>query len=126
MAWQLPQCAKQNRAENRQKVECCPILLEQDPLAAQTPGTWQRLTFSFTSCVARVRKYFFDSEWTSCYCLGSAYLPSKYSAGGETGMGAVNNIVAGSVLVSHKYILPNLQHPYRLRSASFDNEETGS
>ena len=38
-------------------------------------------------------------------------------------MGEGNNTVAGSVLVSRKYILPNLQHPSR-QVSSFDNEET--
>ena len=110
MAWQLPQCAKQNRAERTdRRLNVAPILLEQDPLAAQTSqGTWQRLTFFSCSAVWP------ESGSTSltlnglpCYCLGSVYLPSKRISWGETGIGVVNNIVAGSVLVSHKYILPN-------------------
>lgn len=116
MAWQLPQCAKQNRVERTdRRLNVAPILLEKDSLAAQTSqGPWQRLTFFSCSAVWP------ESGSTSltlnglpCYYLGSVYLPSKRISWGETGMGAVNSTVAGSVLVSHKYILPNLQHPYR-------------
>ena len=37
MAWQLPQCAKQNRVERTdRRLNVAPILLEKDSLAAQT------------------------------------------------------------------------------------------
>ena len=107
MAWQLPQCAKQNRAERTdRRLNVTPILLEKDPFEAQTSqGPCLRLTFF--SCSARERSTSLTLNGLPCQCLGSVYLPSKRISWGETGMGAVNNIVAGSVLVSHKYILPN-------------------
>lgn len=67
MAWQLPQCAKQNRAENRQKVECCPHPIRAGPISSSDlPGHLAEAhILLLLSCVARVRKHFFDSEWTS-------------------------------------------------------------
>lgn len=58
--------AKQGR-ENRQKVECCPHPIREGLISSSDlPGPLAEAhILLLLSCVARVRKYFFDSEWTS-------------------------------------------------------------